>query len=360
MSLDRYFTYTKSGTINFTPLFMHNVARDLLKYSKDNIFKLDTNQEYHSESEGEFKDTWDEENHKDAYNLKYADKLAEFSKQWKDYTKNHSDEFEERYMIDIGGEDEARYFSRYVPNLQLSLQDALKLFNTATQLGEFDKKGAFGLIPSCTALYSRPEFATSHKKWKADKMKELGIPEDDYVAPKITRTRYTISKKAKEAIAKAGSYDIENLDGIAGDYINGLVEYLKQYNVDDFKDSDLMKFIKVGGFTDLAAKTKDFTVTSFEDFVHTNRLVFHSKDLDCDLITLTREPKSNYLTFSFAVETESTKSGHNLSTGYFKANYDTRIVTKLDWNDAITCVIHTLRNTPLDYLKSDLTTLAEL
>lgn len=232
----KYFTDNGDGTYSFTPLFIRNVARDIVKYTKNRIFELDTNLEYHYRSYQMVKDVWAETIHDEEYLAKYRTQLKEAYKQWNEYRDAHPEEFETRgRRVDIGGSDEAKFFAAYKPVMYLDLKETIELYNEARALlkrfdGPDPKTGKVGpeyeSLPFETPTYSKAEYIKKHKGVKKRIYTALGIPSDHFVVEKVERLVCSISNKKCDTI-KA---DDDNIPM----FVNGLIDHLTSMTTDEF------------------------------------------------------------------------------------------------------------------------------
>lgn len=232
----RYFIDLGDGTYRATPLFIHNVARDLVNFTKKRIFELDDGNLYHSESLREVKDTWAEKMHDTQWKLKYGDKIAEANKRWYKYRNEHPDEFEVKFKrVSIGGEDEARFFAGYSPDIKPGLNDTVKLYNAARELAARfaapDKDGNAGpeydTLPFEEPLYSKAEFIEAHKAVRTKISEELGIPEDNFEVGKVEKLVPRINNKKCTVV---GSDDTQ-----MDEFVSGLISHLTSSTTAEFK-----------------------------------------------------------------------------------------------------------------------------
>ena len=254
----RYFKDNGDGTYTPTPLFIYNVARDVHKFAKDKIFDLDESNQFHTAKVREVKDTWAQKMHDDQWKVKYGELTKEANKRWKAYRAAHPEEFETKFKrVAIGGEDEARFFAGYAPDIKLGLTDMVKLYNAATELqAKFagpDKDGNVGpeydTLPFEEPLYSKAEFAEAHKAVRAKISEELGIPNDDFEVGKVEKVSCRISNKKCAALGADDTHMEE--------FVDGLIKHLTSSNAVEFNK----KRLECITFID-----KDFNVT-FNDTV---------------------------------------------------------------------------------------------
>lgn len=233
----RYFKDNEDGTFTPTPLFIYNIARDAEAYFKQRIFDLDEDNQYHTESLREVKDKWAEKQHNAQWKLKYGELTKEANKRWYAYRDAHPDEFETRYKrIDIGGEDEARFFAGYSPDVKVGLGEAVKAYNAARELlarfaspdkdtGEAGPE--YSSLPFEEPLYSKEAFVETHKAVRAKISEELGIPNDDFAVGKVEKMVPRINNK-KCAVAGQDDTSIEP-------FVKGLIKHVTSTTAQDFK-----------------------------------------------------------------------------------------------------------------------------
>lgn len=227
---ERYFKLNDDGTYSATPLFMHNVARDVANDIKAIIIGSDDpNYVTHSNNKGngyDVVDTWAKHEHDAAWNTKYKKEIEEEAKLWKDYQKSHPDEFDQnRPTIATGDIPTTRFFSAYHPDFGgMSNAELMSMYKEAMELNKKygdELRDTLPLRPG--NLVSKPEFKDMHRQIREANKKKVGLPEDTYVAP-------TIHKDDRASLIRSNSKAftaIANADGTAfEDYVNGLVTHI--------------------------------------------------------------------------------------------------------------------------------------
>ena len=197
----RYWTDNGDGTYTPTPLMVHNIARDAVEYFKDRLVELDTDeQEVYTQYGNKlvkvgnyhYRDTdvYIVDDHENKvlsreYELKYGDALKEVDKKWKDYQKQHPDEFDvsPRRSPAMGDRDEQSYFNGFRPEgFALNLGDAVAACSAAMNLLEkfsMDATEEDFKIPSfeVDVYRSKPEFKEKHREFRQGLVNDAGIPE---------------------------------------------------------------------------------------------------------------------------------------------------------------------------------------
>ena len=254
---ERYFQKNDDGTYSATPLFMHNVARDVANDIKAIIIGSDDPQYVtHSNNKGagyDKNDTWAAHEHDAAWQTKYKTQIAAEAAMWKDYQKAHPDEFEQnKSTIATGDIPTTRFFSAYHPNFEgLTNAELMSMYKEAVELSkrygdDNDLRDTLPMRPG--NLISKAEFKDAHKQLRKANSEKVGLPEDTWVCP-------TIHEDERTSLIRSNSKDykaIANADGaMFEDYVNGLVEhitsstpeaYQKEWealytNIEDFCDS---------------------------------------------------------------------------------------------------------------------------
>ena len=229
---DRYFKDNGDGTYTPTPLLVYNAFRDAEKFAYKKIMKLDTECQFHSESLREVKDTWAEKLHKDEWRAKYGAKTKEAQKLWEQYREDHLEEFDIGVKrVSLGGEDEARYFAAYHPEIDISLPEAVKMYNAAKECKKrFDKDEGdeYANLPFEYTKASKKEFAEKHKKIREEFSAQVGIPEDTFEVQKIEKAVKRINGKRCAALGM----DYECF----GPFVTGLFTYLTETTIKDYKE----------------------------------------------------------------------------------------------------------------------------
>lgn len=227
---ERYFKLNDDGTYSATPLFMHNVARDVANDIKTIIIGTDDeNYVTHSNNKGagyDVNDTWAKHEHDAAWQTKYKTQIAEEAAMWKDYQKSHPDEFEQNQpTIATGDIPTTRFFSAYHPDFSgMSNAELMSMYKEATELskkyGE-DLRDTLPLRPG--NLNSKEEFKETHRKIREANRIKVGLPEDTFVTPKIHKDDRASLIRSNSKAYKA----IANADGKMFDtYVDGLVAHL--------------------------------------------------------------------------------------------------------------------------------------
>lgn len=229
---ERYFKQNEDGTYSATPLFIHNVARDVANDIKAIIISSDDpNYVTHSNNKGngyDVVDTWAKHEHDAAWQTKYKNEIAEETKLWKEYQKSHPDEFDQnRPTIATGDIPTTRFFSAYHPDFNgMSNAELMAMYKEATELSKKygDDDELRGTLPQRPGnLLSKPEFKDEHRKIRENIRKKVGLPEDTYVAPTIHKDDRASLIRSNSKVFKA----IANADGtMFEEYVNGLVTHI--------------------------------------------------------------------------------------------------------------------------------------
>ena len=227
---ERYFKLNGDGRYSATPLFIHNVARDVANDIKAIIIASDdANYVTHSDNKGagyDVNDTWAQHEHDSAWQTKYKKEIEEEAKLWKEYQKAHLDEFDQnRPTVAVGDIPTARFFSAYHPDFEgMSNAELMAMYKEATELNKRYGEELRDTLPQRPGnLISKPEFKDVHKQIRATFRQKVGLPEDTYVTPTIHKddraSLIRTNSKAFKAIQNADGSDFE-------DYINGLITHL--------------------------------------------------------------------------------------------------------------------------------------
>lgn len=227
---ERYFKKNDDGTYSATPLFMHNVSRDVANDIKAIIIGTDDPMYVtHSNNKGagyDVIDTWAKHEHDAAWQTKYKKEIAEEAKLWKEYQQYHLNEFEQnRPTVATGDIPTTRFFSAYHPDFSgMSNAELMSMYKEAMELNKKYGDELRDTLPQRPGnLLSKPEFKEEHKKIREANRQKLGLPEDTYIAP-------TIHKDDRASLIRSNSKAytaIANADGSAfEEYVNGLVTHI--------------------------------------------------------------------------------------------------------------------------------------
>ena len=229
---ERYFKPNDDGTYSATPLFIHNVARDVAADIKTIIIGTDDpNYVTHSNNKGKGYDkidSWDKHEHDAAWGVKYKAQIEAADKKWKEYRDAHLDEFEQNAStIAVGDIPTTRFFSAYHPDFSgMSNAELMAMYKEALELGKRygDNDDLRGTLPQRPGnLVSKAEFVKEHEAIRDKINEEVGLPKDDYKAPTIHQDERISIIKSNSNVFKA----IQNADGSAfDDYVSGLVSHL--------------------------------------------------------------------------------------------------------------------------------------
>lgn len=229
---ERYFLPNEDGTYKVTPLFIHNVARDVAADIKSIILGTDDPMYVtHSNNGGkgfEKQDTWAKHEHDAAWGVKYKTQIEAADKKWKEYRNAHPDEFtQNKTTIAVGDIPTTRFFSAYHPDFSgMSNADLMAMYKEATELSKRygDEDDLRDTLPQRPGnLISKPEFKDAHNALRKKIAEEVGLPEDDYVAPTIHQDDRAALIRSNTKVYKA----IPNADGSEFEgYIDGLVEHI--------------------------------------------------------------------------------------------------------------------------------------
>ena len=227
---ERYFKLNSDGKYSATPLFMHNVARDVANDIKAIIIGTDDpNYVTHSNNKGagyDVIDTWAKHEHDAAWQTKYKKEIEAEAKLWKEYQKSHPDEFDQnRPTIATGDIPTTRFFSAYHPDFSgMSNADLMAMYKEAMELSKKYGDELRDTLPQRPGnLVSKPEFKDAHKKIREANRQKVGLPEDTYVAPTIHKDDRASLIRSNSKVFKA----IANADGSAfEEYVNGLVTHI--------------------------------------------------------------------------------------------------------------------------------------
>ena len=230
---ERYFQKQDDGTYKATPLFMHNVARDVANDIKAMIINSDDpNYVTHSNNKGEgfdVKDTWAEHEHNAAFSTKWKVQLEKEAEMWKEYQKSHKDEFDQNApTIATGDIPTTRFFSAYHPDFTgKSNAELMAMYKEATELSKRYGDELRDTLPQRPGnLMSKPEFKDAHQALRRANKVKLGIPmdeEDKWTCPMVHKDDRASLIRSNSKVFKA----ITNADGSEfEDYVNGLVTHL--------------------------------------------------------------------------------------------------------------------------------------
>lgn len=229
---ERYFQPNDDGTYKATPLFIHNVARDVAADIKAIIIGTeDPNYVTFSNNKGagyDKVDSWAKHEHDAAWGVKYKTQIEAADKKWKEYRNAHPDEFDQnRSTIAVGDIPTARFFSAYHPDFSgMSNGDLMAMYKEAVELGKRygDDDDLRNTLPQRPGnLISKPEFKDAHNALRKKIAAEVGLPEDDYKAPTIHIDERPSLIRSNSKAYKA----IQNADGAEFDnYVNGLVDHI--------------------------------------------------------------------------------------------------------------------------------------
>lgn len=229
----RYFE-EENGAYMATPTFIYNVIRDASKWYKNQIFQLDTNCEYHSESIRLTEDTWSDKKKKDTLDLQYSEQIKELERRKREWREQNPDKCSSRAGgPDLGDIDELRFFGGYNPDFRPTLQEALSIYKALYEIDKAESatlKESLPQKPDTLLVMSdyRAEYDALIDKW----VTELGIDHDLYFSTfdKVERTVNTIarsnSKQMKGVVA-----DDDGLDK----YVEGLIEYVTSSNKVEYR-----------------------------------------------------------------------------------------------------------------------------
>lgn len=226
----RYFKLNGDGTYSATPLFIHNVARDVANDIKAIIISTDDPAYVtHSDNKGagyDQNDTWAKHEHDAAWQVKYKTQIEAEAKLWKEYQQAHLDEFEQNApTIATGDIPTTRFFSAYHPDFSgMSNAELMSMYKEATELSKKygdELRETLPLRPG--NLISKEEFKEAHRKIREANRAKVGLPEDDFVVPKIHKDDRASLIRSNSKAYKA----ISNADGTAfNDYVDGLIKHL--------------------------------------------------------------------------------------------------------------------------------------
>lgn len=227
---ERYFTPNDDGTYKATALFMYNVARDVSSDIKNIILGTDDpNYVTHSNNKGagyDVNDTWAQHEHDAAWGVKYKNEIEAANKLWKEYREKHPDEFEQNApTIATGDIPTTRFFSAYHPDFGgMSNADLMSMYKEAAELKKKYGDELRDTLPQRPGnLVSKNEFKEAHAKIRNEIAKKVGLPEDDYVVPKVHKDDRASLIRSNSKVFKA----IPNADGtMFEDYVNGLVDHI--------------------------------------------------------------------------------------------------------------------------------------
>lgn len=227
---ENYFKLKDNGKYGVTPLFMHNVARDVMNDIKAIILSTDDPKYVvHSTKKGEGYDnidSWAKHEHDAAWSVKYAKQIKAEADLWKKYQKEHLDEFNQNApTVATGDIPTTRFFSAYHPDFAgMSNSELMSMYKEAYELnkkyGE-ELKNELPLRPG--NLNSKDEFKAIHQQIRKANAEKVGLPEDTWVCPKIH-----VNDKASIIRSNSKAFkDIQNASGdMFADYIKGLVAHV--------------------------------------------------------------------------------------------------------------------------------------
>ena len=228
---ERYFKPNDDGTYSATPLFIHNVARDVAADIKAIIIGTDDpNYVTHTAKPAEYavKDTWAEHEHKAEWGVKYKDQMEAFDREWKEYKDSHPDEFEQNSStIATGDIPTTRFFSAYHPDFAgMSNSELMSMYKEALELSKRygDDADLRGTLPQRPGnIISKADFKEVHAAIRAKISEKVGLPEDTWVCPTVHKDEVISLIRSNSKVFKA----IQNADGSEFDgYINGLIAHL--------------------------------------------------------------------------------------------------------------------------------------
>lgn len=213
---ERYFEEKEDG-IYLKPIAIYIILKDAQNYFKKLVFQLDSSFQYHSEKEKEVEDIKAKEEAKS----KYQKQFDEMDKLWQEYKNTHKDEFQEQYNIDRQMDEDTREnFSRMTPDINFSLQDAIQGYKCSGELLKQYGKGTdeYNALPKYVSMVSKSDFKDSHKKFREELYKKVGLPSIDNFIFKKVETRPTIS------VRKVKAEDYSPLEQFAEEYAQFLNE----------------------------------------------------------------------------------------------------------------------------------------
>lgn len=227
---ERYFQPNDDGTYKATPLFIHNVARDVAADIKAIVIGTDDPMYVtHSiKPNNMVKDTWAQHEHDAEWSVKYKTQNEAFDKKWKEYKLAHPDEFEQNTTtIAVGDIPTARFFSAYHPDFSgMSTADLMAMYKEAIELSKRygdndDLRGTLPMRPG--NLNSKAEFKDAHNALKAKIKEEVGLPEDTWECPRVPKEDSVSLIRSNSKVFKA----IQNADGSEFEgYVDGLVDHI--------------------------------------------------------------------------------------------------------------------------------------
>lgn len=227
---ERYFQPNDDGTYKATPLFIHNVARDVAADIKAIVIGTDdpTYVTHTPKTDYEVKDTWAEHEHNAEWGVKYKTQMEAADKKWKEYKAAHPDEFEQNSStIAVGDIPTTRFFSAYHPDFSgMSVADLMAMYKEAVELSkrygnDDDLRGTLPQRPG--NVISKAEFKEAHAALRKKINEEVGLPEDTWVCPKVPKDEVISLVRSNSKVFKA----IQNADGSEFDgYVDGLVAHL--------------------------------------------------------------------------------------------------------------------------------------
>lgn len=186
-------------------------------------------------------DTWVNDREKS----KYPKQFEEIDKRYAEYRENHLEEFDEVISMDYGGEDEARYVNGFMPDMSLSLEQAIMGYNAASEMEKKYGKSSqnYAEIPKSKPYYKvKKEFEEAHRIMKESWYAEVGLP-----APDTFKKQKEVENKRYywQAGKKLGTDE-----SVLEDFGTGLVEYLthttRQQFMQNRLDSMTMDFVAFG------------------------------------------------------------------------------------------------------------------
>ena len=228
---ERYFKPNDDGTYSATPLFIHNVARDIVKDIKSYVISTDdATYVKHTPKADDYtvKDTWEEHEHNAEWGVKYKKQTEAFDKKWKEYRDSHPDEFKQNEStIAVGDIPTARFFSAYHPDFSgKSVSELMSMYKEALELSNRygDNTDLRNTLPQRPGnLTSKEEFVVAHKAIKKKFAEEVGLPEDTWVCPRVHKDEVISLVSTNSKVFKS----ITNADGDKfNDYISGLIDHI--------------------------------------------------------------------------------------------------------------------------------------
>ena len=186
------------GEWMYTPLFQYKMASHAKEFFKSLILQMDNDKNnlkyttYVTKTKINYDET--EQN-----KSQYAAQYEQLNKQWEDYRKSHRDEFDEQPFVYSGDEEEVKFVSRFSPQLNYSLRDAVQGYLCASELLKQFGKGTEGhdSLPKLTKLVSKPDMRAAHEQMRKIWQIELGIPDDSQLTVQITEEVHQMKRFSK-------------------------------------------------------------------------------------------------------------------------------------------------------------------